>query len=823
MKWLDKKQTIFVFALVLILVMINFMISIFSTIHLLKIPDFVTNSHNIIYELESVDASLHSAENLCKGYVLSGEVQDLDEFTSAQNETMISLDSLKSLIPRTGGPAGRIFQLSLKIEDRLEFLNEVNQIRRYDDFENAWDFLSTNDNATTTEEIYTTIQSMQDDEHKIFYLRDQQARETKDRTIRTFVISGISIFVLLGIVYYQFIAKEQRKRTEKAKREIEKKFQSIIENVSDITILCDRHGVITYAGQSISRVLGFSVEETVGKSIFTIINDTNFVRSARLFLNTIQNPGDRFPVLLKVLNKSGELLDMEGIIVNLLYNLNVRGVVLNLHDVSERVKFEKQVLQSTAEIEDLYNHSPCGYYSLDKDGLFLRINNTMLEWLGYERSEIIRKIRLTDLMVPEDLHIFKTNFPLLIERGYVSDLEFVLTRKDGSRLPVMINATAIRNEKGEFLRTRSTAIDNTGRKKAEEAFRDSENRYRLISEHMQDLVCLHKPDGTYIYVSPSVKDLLGYTPEELLGKDPYNFLHPGDIERVKTTAHQKALGGIRDNLIEYRVRKKSGEYIWFETITEPIKNTKGEVIKLQTTSRDVTLKKLAELELLSSKNELEKFAHEVSVNLQDPLRPTTGFAQLLEKKFKDQTDPKTLEYIQHIISASRQMERLINNLLEYSTVNSNVRRIETVDVGDLIAQIPNMIEPGVTDHSFKIEFGKLPIILAERAKILQLFYNLIENAIKFKRDENALVQITADETNEVWHFQVKDNGLGFSMEYADKIFQVFQRLHPKIEYPGSGVGLAICRKIVERYGGRIWAESIPGEGSVFHFTIPKQG
>ncbi len=465
MTLLDRKQTMFVFALVLILIALNFVISIYSTIHLLSIPDYVSNSHLVIYELEATKSELKGGENTANAFIFTGDDKYLNPFAVSLNNIKLHLHNAKQSTEDNPTLKKMVAGLDLRIDDYINDLKDAVELRRdEEDYSAAEEYLASAEVKKDAEEINTQIATFQDYEKRLYEARDAQVKEAKNRAIRTFLIAIVSMFIMLVIFYFQFIEREQKKRTAKAKREIETRFQTIIEHSSDVIMLIEKDGKILYVGPSMTSHLGYSVEESYGHFIFDLIHSSERFKAARLFKEMLDKPGDLFPFLFRIIHKDGTWSWMEGVAVNLINNLNLKAIVLNLRDVTDRIRYEEILNQSKTEIEDLYNHAPCGYYSVNKDFVFLRINDTMLRWIGYSRNDVVNKLKITDLIVAEDMDVIEKKTELFHSQGFVNNLEFDIKRKDGSRLSVLLNSTIVKSESGEFIMTRSTLIDNTERK-----------------------------------------------------------------------------------------------------------------------------------------------------------------------------------------------------------------------------------------------------------------------------------------------------------------------------------------------------------------------
>jgi signal transduction histidine kinase len=217
--------------------------------------------------------------------------------------------------------------------------------------------------------------------------------------------------------------------------------------------------------------------------------------------------------------------------------------------------------------------------------------------------------------------------------------------------------------------------------------------------------------------------------------------------------------------------------------------------------------------------ELEKFAYVASHDLQEPLRTITSYIQLLQKKFKGEFDGEAVEFMDFIVNGSRRMKLLINDLLEYSRINRVETELEVVDFNLVLKEVKQNMNNSIVDNNATIIADDLPVLKSRRIQMVQLFQNLIGNSIKFRSEKDPIIKISAKKLDDVYLFSVEDNGIGVKKEYSKKIFEIFQRLHSMQHYPGTGIGLAICMKIVQKLGGEIWLDSEPGKGSTFYFTV----
>jgi PAS domain S-box-containing protein len=367
-----------------------------------------------------------------------------------------------------------------------------------------------------------------------------------------------------------------------------------------------------------------------------------------------------------------------------------------IKEIAARIRSEEKTKKFAEEINDLYNNAPVGYYSLDPEGRITAINNTQLNWLGYDREELVNKKMFSEMLEDESVPKFNEHFTTLKQGKNVFNVELNVVKKNGNVMPALWNSTGIRNDKKEFLMSRSVLFDNTEL---------SRNKHNL----------------------------------ELLNK------------------------------------------------------------------------------------ELQSFAYSVSHDLRAPLRHINGFIDLLTLKSGDKLDEQGKRYLTIIHEASRKMGTLIDELLSFSRMSRQEFLKTKVDLNAILADsIQSMME--YNNHSSrKIEWiiKELPVTECDPAMIRIVFNNLISNAVKFTgKKESAVIEIGSFEKNRQVIIYIKDNGAGFDMQYSSNLFGVFQRLHRQDEFEGNGIGLATVRRIINRHGGSIWAESRLGEGATFYFSLP---
>ncbi len=345
-----------------------------------------------------------------------------------------------------------------------------------------------------------------------------------------------------------------------------------------------------------------------------------------------------------------------------------------------------------------------------------------------------------------------------------------------------------------------------------------------------DVICIVDFQGNFRKINPAAEFVFVYPETDMLSKPYFEMVYPADLEDTR-----KGIDRLRTEkntvYIENRNYTADGEIKWLAwtlaaapgedlifAVAKDITERKHSEDRLSQLNRDL-VDQARELQI--SNAELEQFAYVASHDLQEPLRMVSSFLTQLEKKYKTVLDDKAKQYIYYAVDGAKRMRRIILDLLEFSRVGRTEDKKELVDLNEVVEEIKVLLHKQVEEKNARIEHTVLPFVFAPRSPVYQIFQNLIENALKYNNAEQPFVNISATERSGSWELSIADNGIGISHEYFDKIFIIFQRLHHKDEYSGTGMGLAIVKKLVENLGGTIWLESEEGKGSTFHFTLLK--
>ncbi len=358
--------------------------------------------------------------------------------------------------------------------------------------------------------------------------------------------------------------------------------------------------------------------------------------------------------------------------------------------------------------------------------------------------------------------------------------------------------------------------------KAQESLRISEEKFnKSFMLSPTGLALADLASMKYIEVNDSFLDIIGFERDEVIGHTPDEIKIVNEEVKEQVIETLTVDGFIKNKEVSFNKKSNEPGSMLFSAGLIDINNRKCALMIIHDISQRITTEKELNKksdELLRSNAELEQFAYVASHDLQEPIRMIISYLQLLEKRYKDKLDQEAQDFINYAVDGANRMQTLIYSLLEYSRIN-RVQPYEYMDLQDTLNEVMQDLAVAISESNAKIEFGSLPVIFGDKVLIGQLFLNLIGNALKFKSDRPVEITITGKRQGNKFLFAVKDNGIGIKKEYNQKIFTIFQRLHSKDKYPGTGIGLAICKKIVERHEGKIWIESEVEKGTTFFFTI----
>jgi len=624
-----------------------------------------------------------------------------------------------------------------------------------------------------------------------------------------------------------------RIEAEEALQKSEKRYRSIVENINDGFCIHDFKGVIQDCNENFALMLGLSREELIGTNLDEF-SSTRMLSFKNEVVDELKNKG--------VVEFDGDVRGKNGI--RRYYSINSSiisqeggGKVQSfLRDVTKRKEMEKKLLKSEnkahkrlSEIEAIYNSAPMGLCVLDCDLRYLRINKSMAEMNGFSPQEHIGKS--IHEIIPDLSQQGEAIAKEIFQTGKAVSMEINGTTpaQDGAVRTWIQGWHPIKDSSRNIVGINVAALEITEIKKANEALKKSEEKLRLTIEGAGVIMWFWNMEKDVVEWSGHYKHIFGPEPIPEMGyKELLSFVHPDDLEKVETV-FQRTLQYGEDFKVETRTIWKDKSIHWFSIMGRVVYDPQGKPQEMIGIALDITKNKIVQLELQEtlrklkrSNSELEQFAYVASHDLQEPLRMITSFLQLLKLRYENQLDSDANEFIHFAIDGATRMQEMINDLLTYSRIDRKRGDFKEVKIEDILQQITFEYKLLIQEKNAVIHFGELPVITADYTQMVQLFQNLISNSIKYNDQPCPTIHITAEKQENDWIFKVADNGIGIDPQQGDRIFKIFQRLHSPDEYEGTGIGLAIVKRIVERHGGRIWYDSQPGKGSNFYFNIPRR-
>jgi PAS domain S-box-containing protein len=619
-----------------------------------------------------------------------------------------------------------------------------------------------------------------------------------------------------------------RRHVEEALRESEESYRMLLDGVQDYAIfMMDPRGQILSWNAGAERIKGFTADEIIGRSFSCFFPAEDIERGRPEEVLRIAAASGRHEEQGMRVRKDGSRF-LASVVFSALRDSagNLRGFSEFSHDLSESK-------ESGAKYRGLLEAAPDAMVVVNQGGEIVLLNVQAEKQFGYSRDELVgQKVKniipegFAERLIADGTRTAAEALAQQIGTG----IELMARRKNGSEFPIEIMLSPLESAEGVLV---TAAIrDISVRERAEKHLAQMESRYRGLLEAAPDAMVIADAQGRIVLVNAETERLFGYNRDELIGRpveiltpERFRGIHPH--QREEYTAHPDTR--IMDEVRELRGLRKDGTEFPVEIGLSPLETPEG--ILVTSAIRDITERKKSEehlvktvAELKRSNEELQQFAYVASHDLQEPLRMVASFTQLLSNRYKGRMDADADEFIAYAVDGCKRMQGLIQDLLAYSRAGTDGKALQETSSEDALQEAFTNLQAAVQESSAILTHDSLPVLLADQAQLAQVFQNLIGNAIKYRGAEVPRVHISAkkDERNE-WIFSVRDNGLGIDPKYFEKIFILFQRLHGRQEFNGTGIGLAICKKIVERLGGRIWVESLSMKGSTFYFALPETG
>ena len=639
----------------------------------------------------------------------------------------------------------------------------------------------------------------------------------------------------------------QREKAEEALRESEERLQKVVDNLSEGLVLSDESGHFLRWNQAALRMHGFASWEECYRQL------PEFSQSFELYQSESDSANRAMTIEEWPLNRlfqQGSLSDMEVSVQHtqqqwnkvFCYNGNsitdskgARLYFLTISDITEQKQAEEVLRESELRFRALIEASSQIVWTVEASGEVREdspswrkfTGQTYEEWKGYGWLQVIH---------PDDRDRVAAEWQTAHQREETLTTQYRLWHVDGEWRWTLVRAVPLRNP--EIYGWVGMNTDITEQKQAELALQESESRLTQLIESLPQLVWTCQPDGPCDFFSKQWIDYTGIPEEEQLGYAWLEQLHPDDREATVAAWHQ-AVDNDEDFRVEFRIRRHDGVYRWFDTIASRLYDADGNLVKWFGSNTDIEEKKKAALEVRRLNGELEQrvkertaqlefanrelqsFSYSVSHDLRAPLRHVHGYSDMLLEGYQDRLGEEGNRILAIIKNRALKMGELIDDLLEFSRMARRDINHQLIDSTGLVKEVYQDSIALESERNIALTVHSLDDTKGDYSMIKQVWSNLISNAIKYTRDrEKAVIEIGSySEEGSICYF-IKDNGTGFNMQYVDKLFNVFQRLHKDTEFEGTGVGLALVKRIVSRHGGNVWVEAQENEGATFYFTLP---
>ena len=655
---------------------------------------------------------------------------------------------------------------------------------------------------------------------------------TKALGLRYLHTKKIPIFSADGSPRYLLGISEditERKREKDALRESEEKLRSLYE-LSPLGIaLTDMNGRYVEFNESFRRICGYSAEELKTLDYWTLTPSKYEADEARQ-LESLAGTGRYGPYEKEYVRKDGSLIPLRfnGIVVT---GRDGRMYIWSIvEDITESKRAEEELRAASLYSRSLIEASIDPLVTISAEGKITDVNLATEAITGRKRSELIGTDFADNFTEPDKA---RAGYRQVFAKGFVRDFPLTLRHVSGKETEVNYNASVYRNEKGDVAGVFAAARDITEHKRAEA----TRTRLAAIVEFSNDAIIGKTPDGIITSWNKSAERIYGYSAAEIIGK-PITVLGPGRHAEIHGLLETIRKGGTVVNHETARVRK-DGVWIHVALTLSPIRDSSGNISGISTIARDITERRQAETELRALKNELgqrvvertrqleaankelEAFAYSVSHDLRTPLRAIDGFSRILLDEYTDKLDEEGRRLLNVVRDNTCRMGQLIDDMLKFSRTGRVELTLSLIDMEKLALDVFEELRPPDAGDSLQLEMEAIPPVMGDSAMMRQVFVNLLSNAIKFSHSRDiARIKVGGAIAGGEAVYYVTDNGVGFDSQYVDKLFGVFQRLHSVNEFEGTGIGLAIVKRIITRHGGRVWAEGEVGKGATIHFTLP---
>lgn len=651
----------------------------------------------------------------------------------------------------------------------------------------------------------------------------------------------------------------ERKQAEEALRESEAKYRRIVDTSNEGIWMLGTDMRTTFVNSRMSEMLGYTPEEIIGRPTTDFMPEDDVREQMKRLERRRQGLSENYEC--KFRHRDGRAVWITASATPIFDEKKCfHGSFAMLTDITERKKSEEELLRLSLFQQTILNSAAYSIISTNPDGIVTGFNPAAERLLGYTANEVVGRKTPSLWHDPQEMEQrafflskelgkeIKPGFAVFSTRPTLhlpEENEWTFIRKDGTRIPVNLSVTALRDENGGITGFVGLIYDLTENKKAARELLESEHRMARILANIPGFAYVFRmtPDGhgNFPYASPGIKKIYGIKPEDVADDmaPAHLLVHPDDRPRIEKCIARSAKE-MKPFFVDFRICRPNTPECWVEARSIPEQESDGSVFwygfmlditerkkaeeEIQMLNRELeqrVIKRTAELQ--AANKELEAFAYSVSHDLRAPLRHIGGFISILKERSEPMLDEKCRHYMDIISEAAQRMGMLIDDLLAFSRMGRSEMASEKVELRTLVREVIRDSEQETKGRSIDWRIGELPMVIGDRALLRAALTNLISNALKFTKNRSrAEVEIGClpDHSTESVVF-IRDNGAGFDMQYADKLFGVFQRLHKSEDFEGTGIGLANVRRVIERHGGKTWADGKVDVGATIYFSLPQ--
>ena len=786
---------------------------------------WVEHTRDTLKNIQMLRLSMETLSSGLRGYIISGREAYLDNYKAAKQGIEPLRLALLDLTADNPAQQSRVAALGGLIVERLERTERVIVLRRNGGMDAAVAGVRDERGEAITNEFQAIVLAMQKEEYRLLALRKAESISDVTRT-KIILIAGTLLGLLVTCVagWSVLHGSAQRQAAELATLESEERYRRLIDGVQDHAIyMLGPAGEIRSWNPGAKQITGCTWEEVAGQ---------NFSR----FFPPDDIESGRPQEILRLAAENG-LYEDQGVRVRkdgtrflirstITASRTAAGELSGFNAISRDLSGTKE---SEAKYRGLMEAAPDAMVVVNQGGEIVLLNVQAEKQFGYRRDELLGQ-KVTNIipegfaerLIADDLRSEKDALAQQIGTG----IELIALRKDKSEFPIEIMLSPLESAEGTLV---TAAIRNISvRKEAEKFLAQMEGKYRGLLEAAPDAMVVVNQAGEIVLLNIQAEKQFSYRRNELLGQKVKNIIPEGFAERLVADGLRSKADALAQQIgtgIELHGRRKDGSEFPIELMLSPLASDNG--ILVTSAIRDITKRKKAEVHLMQkmdelnrSNEELGQFAYIASHDLQEPLRMVASYTQLLARRYKGKLDSDADEFIAFAVDGASRMQRLIQDLLLYSRVQTKGMELRETSSEEAFERALQNLRGSIQESGAVVTHEALPNVQADEMQLAQLFQNLVGNAIKYQGSGIPKIHVSAKMNGgNKWMFSVKDNGIGIDAQYFDKIFGMFQRLHKREEFAGTGIGLAICKKIVERHGGNIAVESQPGHGSTFSFAL----